>query len=80
MLSPKTQNTLEDIFYMHLITFMIILFFSKRFTGELEGDAVSSEEKALLVKRYASENGILLENCHAYGDSIADLQMLESVS
>lgn len=51
-----------------------------RFSGELEGEAVSSQEKAQLVRQYAAEQGVDLQECHAYGDSIADLAMLESVS
>lgn len=50
-----------------------------RLKGELEGDAMSRKEKASLVRQYASENGVSLKDSHAYGDSIADLSMLEEV-
>ena len=50
-----------------------------RFTGELEGEAVSSGEKAKLVQQYAEEQGLYLPECQAYGDSFADLEMLMQV-
>eukprot|EP00850_Spirogloea_muscicola_P016533 SM000134S26976 [mRNA] locus=s134:366494:368248:- [translate_table: standard] len=50
-----------------------------RFTGELQGAALGSAEKGKIVRAYAAENDIPLASCHAYGDSIADLAMLESV-
>eukprot|EP00850_Spirogloea_muscicola_P013910 SM000097S24763 [mRNA] locus=s97:118579:123859:+ [translate_table: standard] len=49
-----------------------------RFTGELQGAALGSAEKGAIVRAYAAENDISLASCHAYGDSIADLAMLES--
>ena len=50
-----------------------------RFTGELDGPPVGDEEKARRIRRFADEHGIDLSRSHAYGDSIADLPMLESV-
>ncbi|GJP44347.1 hypothetical protein CLOM_g3727 [Closterium sp. NIES-68] len=50
-----------------------------RFTGELEGEAVSSAEKAAVIRGYAEREGIALEDCYAYGDSYADFQMLLEV-
>jgi HAD superfamily hydrolase (TIGR01490 family) len=52
---------------------------SGRFTGALAGKPVCDQEKATLVRQFADANGIALEESHAYGDSIADLAMLESV-
>ena len=51
-----------------------------RFSGELEGEAVSSGEKAKLVRQYAEEHRMYLPECQAYGDSFADLEMLMQVS
>lgn len=50
-----------------------------QFTGELNGPPVGEAEKARRVRRFAVEHGIDLAGSHAYGDSIADLPMLESV-
>ncbi len=50
-----------------------------RFTGELDGAPVGQEEKARRVKIFSSEHGIDLASSYAYGDSIADLPMLELV-
>ncbi|MBI3834237.1 MAG: HAD family hydrolase [Planctomycetes bacterium] len=49
------------------------------FTGELAGAVVGSEEKARRIREYARTEGIDLAQSHAYGDSIADLPMLEAV-
>jgi HAD superfamily hydrolase (TIGR01490 family) len=50
-----------------------------RFTGALAGKPVCDEEKAALVRQFAETNGIALSESHAYGDSTADLAMLEAV-
>ncbi len=50
-----------------------------RFTGELDGPPIGTEEKARRVRRLADDRGIDLSESHAYGDSIADLPMLETV-
>lgn len=50
-----------------------------RFTGELAGDPVGGAEKARRVCDFAREHGLDLATCHAYGDSIADVPMLEAV-
>ena len=50
-----------------------------RFTGELDGPPVGSEEKARRIRAYAVSHGIDLASSFAYGDSIADLPMLEQV-
>lgn len=50
-----------------------------RFTGELDGPPIGTEEKARRIRAYADAHGIDLSLSHAYGDSIADLPMLESV-
>lgn len=50
-----------------------------RFTGRLVGAAVGAAEKARLILAYADSHGIDLAQSHAYGDSIADLPMLEAV-
>lgn len=50
-----------------------------RFTGELAGPPLSDAEKANRVRQFASEHQVPLAACHAYGDSIADLPMLEGV-
>ena len=50
-----------------------------RFTGDLDGPPIGDEEKAQRIRRFADEHGIDLSRSHAYGDSIADLPMLEIV-
>lgn len=50
-----------------------------KFTGELNGPPVGDGEKARLIQAYAVEHDIDLAQSYAYGDSIADLPMLESV-
>jgi HAD superfamily hydrolase (TIGR01490 family) len=49
------------------------------FTGELEGPPIGEEEKARRIREFAQEHGIDLENSYGYGDSIADLPMLQAV-
>lgn len=50
-----------------------------RFTGELNGPPIGDEEKAKRVRAFAAARRIDLSRSHAYGDSIADLPMLEAV-
>ena len=50
-----------------------------RFTGELDGPPIGDEEKARRVRQFAEAEGIDLSQSYAYGDSIADLPMLEAV-
>ncbi|MCG3129600.1 MAG: putative phosphatase [Phycisphaerae bacterium] len=50
-----------------------------RFTGELDGPPISEGEKARRMRAYAEANAIDLSESFAYGDSIADLPMLEAV-
>lgn len=50
-----------------------------RFTGELVGPPISGQEKTRRIRQFADVNGIDLSQSHAYGDSIADLPMLELV-
>lgn len=50
-----------------------------RFTGQLAGPPVGNDEKARRVLAFASEHEIDLRQSYAYGDSIADLPMLEAV-
>lgn len=50
-----------------------------KFTGNLDGPAISNEQKAVAMRRYAQESNLDLAHCQAYGDSYADLAMLEAV-
>jgi hypothetical protein len=50
-----------------------------RFTGQMASAAFNVDDKETIVKEYAAKHGIDLGKSHAYGDSIADLRMLESV-
>ena len=50
-----------------------------RFTGSLNGPPVADLEKARRVQQLAQEHDINLSQSYAYGDSIADLPMLEAV-
>jgi HAD superfamily hydrolase (TIGR01490 family) len=51
----------------------------ERLTGRLLGPPVSGAFKAAAAARWASTNGIQLAQCFAYGDSIWDAPLLESV-
>jgi alcohol-forming fatty acyl-CoA reductase len=50
-----------------------------RFTGELAEPPLTADGRASLAARLAAERGLDLADCHAYGDSIADLPLLELV-
>lgn len=50
-----------------------------RFTGALDGPPVGEKEKAVRMRAYAEAVGIDLAESFAYGDSYADLPMLEAV-
>ncbi len=50
-----------------------------RFTGELAGAPIGAEEKARLVREYAETHDVDLGQSFAYGDSMADVPMLEAV-
>jgi len=50
-----------------------------RFTGALTHRPISDGEKARRVRDVAERRGIVLSDSYAYGDSIADLAMLEAV-
>jgi len=49
------------------------------FTGELAEPPLSADGRASLTARLAVEHGVELADCHAYGDSVSDLPMLEAV-
>ena len=49
------------------------------FTGELAEPPLSADGRASLAARLAAEHDIELADCHAYGDSVSDLPMLEAV-
>ena len=50
-----------------------------RFTGELAEPPLTADGRASLTARLAADHGVDLADCHAYGDSLADLPMLELV-
>lgn len=50
-----------------------------RYTGVLRGEPVADQEKARLIRRYAATHQIDLAQSYAYGDSMADLPMLQTV-
>ena len=50
-----------------------------QFTGELSGPPVGEAEKARRIRAYAQNRELDLSASYAYGDSIADLPMLETV-
>lgn len=49
------------------------------FTGELVEPPLSADGRASITARLAAEHGVDLALCHAYGDSVSDLPMLEAV-
>ena len=50
-----------------------------QFTGELDGPPVGDKEKARRIADYAAREDVDLSESFAYGDSIADLPMLQQV-
>jgi alcohol-forming fatty acyl-CoA reductase len=50
-----------------------------RFTGELAEPPLTADGRASHAARLAAEQGLELADCHAYGDSISDLPLLELV-
>jgi alcohol-forming fatty acyl-CoA reductase len=51
----------------------------EHYTGYLQGPPVADQEKARLIQKYATQTGIDLTQSYAYGDSIADLPMLQAI-
>jgi alcohol-forming fatty acyl-CoA reductase len=49
------------------------------FTGELDGPPMGEQQKAQTIRTFAHRERIILAQSYAYGDSIADLPMLEIV-
>jgi fatty acyl-CoA reductase len=50
-----------------------------RFTGELAEPPLTADGRASLAARLAADHDVDLAHCHAYGDSLADLPLLELV-
>src|SRR5260370_37413912 len=50
-----------------------------RWTGRIAGEAMFGEAKGRAVRRLARERGFCVERCYAYGDSLSDRWMLETV-
>ena len=50
-----------------------------RFTGELAEPPLTADGRASLAARLAADHNVDLADCHAYGDSLADLPLLELV-
>jgi fatty acyl-CoA reductase len=50
-----------------------------RFTGELAEPPLTADGRASLAARLAADHGVDLADCHAYGDSLADLPLLDLV-
>jgi HAD superfamily hydrolase (TIGR01490 family) len=50
-----------------------------RFTGELAEPPLTADGRASLTARLAADHNVDLADCHAYGDSLGDLPMLELV-
>ena len=48
-------------------------------TGRISGDAMFGEAKGQVVRQIALEKGFELAQCYAYGDSVSDRWMLETV-
>jgi alcohol-forming fatty acyl-CoA reductase len=49
------------------------------YTGALRGEPLADQEKARLIRRYAATHQLDLAQSFAYGDSMADLPMLQTV-
>ncbi|HKV05401.1 MAG TPA: HAD family phosphatase [Candidatus Acidoferrales bacterium] len=50
-----------------------------RWTGRLRGDHMSGEAKARTIRNLAAQFGVSLWDSYAYGNSVSDLPMLDSV-
>jgi HAD superfamily hydrolase (TIGR01490 family) len=70
---------LADEFGVDMVLAPALLESNGRFTGELDGPPIGEKEKARRIRQFAERHGIDLAKSHAYGDSIADLPMLETV-
>ncbi|MGA8011530.1 MAG: HAD-IB family hydrolase [Candidatus Acidiferrales bacterium] len=53
--------------------------YNGHWTGRLAGEHMSGEAKARAIRRIAARFGLALWDSYAYGNSIADLPMLDSV-
>ncbi len=49
------------------------------FTGELADPPMTAEGRVAVAAQLAAERGVELAHCHAYGDGISDLPLLEAV-
>ena len=49
------------------------------FTGQLEGGPLTDQSKADAIVSFSKERQLDLSKCYAYGDSLDDVQMLETV-
>ena len=72
------QPVVEAIGVDHLIAPSLVES-GGRFTGALDGPPVGEQEKARRMKEFAQANEIDLADSFAYGDSLADVPMLETV-
>jgi phosphoserine phosphatase len=50
-----------------------------RWTGHLNGEAMFGEAKARAAEKFALEGGLVLRDCHAYGNSPLDRKLLCAV-
>ena len=50
-----------------------------KFIGELTTEPLIGEQKAIVLKKYAEQAEIPLDDCYAYSDSQSDLPMLNAV-
>ncbi len=66
-------------FGVHAVLAPALLESNGLFTGELDGPPIGGEEKPKRMRELAEEMNIDLDLSHGYGDSIADLPMLEAV-
>lgn len=72
------QPLAEEFGFHHLLAASLVEL-NGRFTGVLSTPPIGKQEKARMVREYAAAHGVDLSASYAYGDSLADLPMLEAV-
>jgi HAD superfamily phosphoserine phosphatase-like hydrolase len=85
LLAGRTARTMEAELAAHGITVTIRVLATRleeaggKWTGRVLGEAMYGEAKAHAAKRFAEEMKLDLGRCYAYGDSLNDRSLMETV-
>jgi len=69
----KTELQMDDV----ICTELEII--NDRFSGKIKGKYCYGSEKLMRARQYCKDKGLKMEDAYYYGDSLADLPVLESV-